>query len=98
MLPIAANFWESLGLGPIDGPKDVSAVCVAPAGAGFTKGIETFHRNMQDAYMSRQLGKYSPLAGEHAAAGWFQVDGLDSDSGFDDFVAAYSQACETLGG
>ena len=96
MLPTAVQFWESLGLGPLNGSKTLSALCVAPPTSSLRAGVKQFHWLMQDAYMSRQLGEYvEKMLGE--TAGFYPVNDIQETSDFQHAMMAYRQACIELG-
>ena len=58
LLPPAVPFWESLGLGPSLGIKDVSGVCVYPDWEGMTDNANLFLERLRSAYESLKLGHF----------------------------------------
>ncbi|KAL5877618.1 hypothetical protein ACKVWC_006770 [Pyricularia oryzae] len=61
LLPSCMDFWESLGLGPSQGPKDVHAVCVFPEKGGMSDHVDTFLNRMRNVYESLKLGTFERL-------------------------------------
>lgn len=62
VLPSAMNFWESLGLGPSQGPKDVHAVCVFPNLDGLMDSAGVYLDRLRGAYESLRLGSFERMA------------------------------------
>ncbi|KAJ2905632.1 Mediator of RNA polymerase II transcription subunit 13 [Zalerion maritima] len=61
VLPTAVSFWESLGLGPSLGTKDVLSVCVFPEWEGMADNANVFLERMLSAYQSLKLGSFSRI-------------------------------------
>lgn len=61
VLPAAITFWENLGLGPSNGPKDVSAVCVYPNFDGVAANADIFLDQMRSVYECSRLGSHDRL-------------------------------------
>ncbi|KAE8319843.1 mediator complex subunit 13 C-terminal-domain-containing protein [Aspergillus transmontanensis] len=55
-LPPAISFWETFGLEPADGPKDISAYCIHPQIAG--DAADVFLERLGLLYASCNLGKH----------------------------------------
>ena len=55
-LPPAISFWETFGLEPADGPKDISAYCIHPQNAGDASDV--FLERLSLLYASCNLGKH----------------------------------------
>lgn len=70
VLPTAVTFWESLGLAPSSGSKDVCAICVCPRWTGMTDNVKTFLGRIKSVYETLKLGTFEsmPLSAD-------QVDG-----------------------
>lgn len=66
LLPTAVTFWESLGLAPAHGTKDVQASCVFPGWHGMIDNVKTFMENMKSVYELLKLGSFEqlPLIGD----------------------------------
>ncbi|KAK6080623.1 Mediator of RNA polymerase II transcription subunit 13 [Seiridium cupressi] len=62
VLPSAVTFWESLGLGPSNGSKDINAVCIYPEAEGLSDDMRCFLERMQGTYESLRLGSFSPMS------------------------------------
>ncbi|KAK4175274.1 mediator complex subunit 13 C-terminal-domain-containing protein [Triangularia setosa] len=80
LLPSALLFWESLGLGPAQGAKDIVSVCVFPHGEGMRDNASVFLERMRSTYESMNFGAHSKLPTTASI-----VDGLVSvpiDQGF----------------
>jgi len=61
ILPSAVAFWESLGLGPSQGSKDIQAVCIFPGWDGMVDNVEVFLDRMRNTYESLKLGSFERL-------------------------------------
>lgn len=61
VLPSAVNFWESLGLGPSQGPKDVHSVCVFPNLDGLADSAGVFLDRLRSVYESLKLGSFERM-------------------------------------
>ncbi|RYP32861.1 hypothetical protein DL766_003750 [Monosporascus sp. MC13-8B] len=61
VLPSAVTFWESLGLGPSQGTKDITAICVFPDFPGMTDSLLVFTDRMRSVYESLKLGSFNRL-------------------------------------
>ena len=59
LLPPAITFWETLGLAPVNGPKNVVAFCIYPHSDSLRPGLEGFLLHMQLAYDSCKLGTHT---------------------------------------
>ncbi|KAI9151706.1 Mediator of RNA polymerase II transcription subunit 13 [Paramyrothecium foliicola] len=66
ILPSAIGFWESLGLAPSSGTKDVRAICVFPGWKGMAENAGTFLDRMKSIYELLKLGGFEnvPLPGD----------------------------------
>ncbi|CAN8098447.1 unnamed protein product [Discula destructiva] len=67
VLPSAVSFWESLGLGPSQGHKDISSVAVFPNLEGMADSADVFLDRLRSTYESMKLGSFermttSPMA------------------------------------
>ena len=56
MAPTALDFWETLGLGPVSGAKDIRQVCLAPDNAALGLPIDGFFQNLKAAYEGCKFG------------------------------------------
>lgn len=61
VLPSAVNFWDNLGLGPPQGGKDITAVCVCPNAEGVSLFANYFLDQMRSSYESFRLGTHDRL-------------------------------------
>jgi mediator of RNA polymerase II transcription subunit 13 len=61
VLPSAVSFWDSLGLGPVQGPKGIVAVCVLPQTEGMRDNASAFLDRVQSTYESLRLGAFERL-------------------------------------
>lgn len=61
VLPPALSFWESLGLGASQGPKDIVSVGVFPALDGMRDSVTAYLGRMGHVYESLKLGIFRPL-------------------------------------
>ncbi|KAK3316175.1 mediator complex subunit 13 C-terminal-domain-containing protein [Apodospora peruviana] len=71
VLPSALSFWESLGLVPCQGPKDVVSIGVFPALDGMRDSVAVFLERVGSKYESLKLGSFSTLPTTNSI-----VDGL----------------------
>ena len=62
VLPSAAKFWESLGLGPSQGPKDVQSICVFPNLKGLADNAGIFLDRLSSVYESLKLGDFERMS------------------------------------
>lgn len=65
--PTAINFWDTLGLEPAHGPKDVAAFVLYPDSGVMGEAVADFIQDIRLAYESRKLGKHfvGGETGEH---------------------------------
>ncbi|OAQ93560.1 mediator of RNA polymerase II transcription subunit 13 [Purpureocillium lilacinum] len=56
VLPSAVTFWESLGLAPSSGRKNLNAVCVFPGWPGMKENVKTFLGRLKSVYEVLKLG------------------------------------------
>ncbi|KAH6894256.1 mediator complex subunit 13 C-terminal-domain-containing protein [Thelonectria olida] len=61
VLPSAVTFWESLGLAPSSGGKDISALCVFPGWKGMAEQVGTFLCRLKSVYESIKLGTFNNM-------------------------------------
>ncbi|OTB00269.1 hypothetical protein M426DRAFT_26707 [Hypoxylon sp. CI-4A] len=61
VLPSAITFWESLGLSPSPGNKDVNAICIFPDHEGLADDMLVFTDRMRSIYESLKLGSFNRL-------------------------------------
>ncbi|CAM1501997.1 Fc.00g039810.m01.CDS01 [Cosmosporella sp. VM-42] len=62
VLPSAVTFWESLGLAPSLGTKDIHGLCVFPGWKGMSDHAGTFLCRMKSVYESLKLGTFCNMA------------------------------------
>jgi len=75
VLPSATCFWESLGLSPTNGTKDISALCIYPNHEGLSDSVLVFTEKMRSVYESLKLGSFGRLSSSSGAAdGLFPFD------------------------
>jgi mediator of RNA polymerase II transcription subunit 13 len=56
MAPTALEFWETLGLGPVSGNKDIRQVCLVPDNAALELPVAGFFQNLRAAYEGCKFG------------------------------------------
>jgi len=59
MMPTAIPFWETLGLGPASGPKNILAWCIYPFSEGLESHIVRFLDTIENTYQSFKLGNHA---------------------------------------
>lgn len=97
LLPPAMAFWESLGLEPASGPKNVMAYCVYPFSDGLEGPASDFLDSIGSAYESCKLGIH--LRGrylENISNGLVPVR-VPTDCTLDAVAEAFSDHCQQLG-
>ncbi|KAL1838698.1 hypothetical protein VTJ49DRAFT_2288 [Mycothermus thermophilus] len=72
VLPSAIGFWDTLGLGPVKGSKNVVAMCIVPQIEGIRDDATAFLDRVQSTYESMRLGAFERLS----VAGNAAVDGI----------------------
>ncbi|KAL2264674.1 hypothetical protein VTJ83DRAFT_7184 [Remersonia thermophila] len=81
VLPSAVGFWDTLGLGPAKGPKNVVAVCVVPPIEGIRDDAAAFLDRVQSTYESMRLGAFERLSvASHPVADGVAVLPTDHDA------------------
>ncbi|KAG9756803.1 putative C6 transcription factor, partial [Aureobasidium melanogenum] len=65
--PTAINFWDTLGLEPAHGPKDVAAFALYPDSGVISEAVADFLQEIRLAYENRKFGKHyiGGETGEH---------------------------------
>ncbi|KAL2260960.1 hypothetical protein VTK26DRAFT_4897 [Humicola hyalothermophila] len=61
VLPSAVSFWEALGLGPVQGPKDIVSLCMFPRAEAMRDNASAFLDRVQSTYESLRLGVFERL-------------------------------------
>ncbi len=61
VLPSAVSFWDTLGLGPVQGPKGIVAVCLFPQADGMRDNASAFLDRVQSTYECLRLGAFERL-------------------------------------
>ncbi|KAJ5525586.1 hypothetical protein N7494_012236 [Penicillium frequentans] len=94
ILPPAISFWETFGLEPAHGPKDISAYCIHPYAA--TNAADTFLNRFGLHYQSCNLGSHTrgdkSLGFENGLRSW------DSESSsYATMMQSLKSLCEELG-
>ncbi|KAI1325067.1 hypothetical protein F5Y16DRAFT_281435 [Xylariaceae sp. FL0255] len=75
VLPSAVSFWESLGLSPSQGLKDVNALCLFPDYEGLADSMLLFTDRVRSVYESLRLGSFARFqTGPNAENGLFPFD------------------------
>ena len=78
VLPPAVPFWETLGLSPCKGSKDVSAICIYPDGGGMAESVDAFLEQIRNAYESNRLGSHERFSHADLVDGHVPMDFGDS--------------------
>ncbi|KAL6875044.1 mediator complex subunit 13 C-terminal domain-containing protein [Trichoderma novae-zelandiae] len=61
VLPSAVLFWESLGLSPSSGSKNISSICVFPGWPGMGDNVQTFLDRTKSVYEFLKLGTFDVM-------------------------------------
>lgn len=92
-LPPAISFWETFGLGPARGPKDISAYCIHPETAA--KAADSFLSRFGLTYQSCNFGSHArgdkSMAFEEGLRAW------GTESSYASMMQALKRLCEELG-
>jgi mediator of RNA polymerase II transcription subunit 13 len=97
LLPPAIPFWETFGLEPASGPKDIAAYCIYPTGA--KEGADAFMNRFSLLYTSCGLGKHNRGEGSkkfESGLGHWQVSS-DKNLGYSQTMQGLRALCESLG-
>ncbi|KAH8897086.1 hypothetical protein GQ53DRAFT_679708 [Thozetella sp. PMI_491] len=62
LLPSAVAFWESLGLGPAEGGKDIVSLCVFPGWEGVQSSASDFLDGIRSSYETMKLGTFDRMS------------------------------------
>lgn len=62
VLPSSISFWESLGLSPTHGAKDICALCLFPGQEGASDSTLVFMDKLRSTYESLKLGSFNRLS------------------------------------
>lgn len=102
VLPSAIGFWESLGLAPSSGNKDVNAVCVFQGWTGMADNVRTFLGRLKSMYETLKLGSVQnmPIADQEAGMLQYEVDKISTspDATMTGHGSAMIESMETLRG
>ncbi|KAK2014248.1 hypothetical protein LZ32DRAFT_202453 [Colletotrichum eremochloae] len=101
VLPASVQFWESLGLGPAQGTKDVNVVCVFPHWDGMSDVATAFLDRMRNVYELLKLGSFERLPSSPKVADGllpFEADKVATSPGTvsPHIVAALGERMEAL--
>ncbi|KAJ5125883.1 Mediator complex subunit Med13 [Penicillium atrosanguineum] len=92
-LPPAISFWETFGLEPARGPKDITAYCIHPNSA--SKAADSFLYRFGLTYQSCNLGDHSrcdkSMAFKNGMRAW------DTESSYSSMMQGLKKLCEELG-
>jgi mediator of RNA polymerase II transcription subunit 13 len=103
MLPACLSFWETLGLGPASGPKNVRAFCVFPSNDDLQHVIEQFMGDLGTSYESCKLGSHihsrnvTDTKTDSFENGMAPVKTNDEDESVEGLLKAYATTCRELG-
>ncbi|KAL7817196.1 mediator complex subunit 13 C-terminal domain-containing protein [Trichoderma gracile] len=61
VLPSAVSFWDSLGLSPSSGSKNINAFCVFPGWPGMGDNVQTFLDRIKSVYEFLKLGTFDVM-------------------------------------
>jgi mediator of RNA polymerase II transcription subunit 13 len=92
-LPPAVSFWETFGLEPARGPKDVSAYCIHPDTAA--NAADSFLNRLSLTYQSCNFGSHArgdkSMTFEKGLRAW------DTEPSYTSMMQALKRLCEELG-
>lgn len=73
LLPSVLSFWETFGLEPVHGPKNVTAFCIVPQGPHVQEGAAAFLDRMGEVYSSCNLGSHKTGKAQDSSNQGFQA-------------------------
>lgn len=94
--PVAVPFWESLGLAPSSGPKDIKACCIYPGGHLLKQSVRSFLKQVAGAYQSHRLGCHEMVRGEKDELDLVPISIVD-DQSLENILFAFRESCIFLG-
>lgn len=94
--PIAVPFWDTLGLAPASGPKDVTAFCIYPRSRLLDVGVQDFLNQVGGTYQSRRLGQIRMTGLGDELPGLLPVD-FSEPLTIENMLDIYRQQCNELG-
>jgi mediator of RNA polymerase II transcription subunit 13 len=103
LLPTCLQFWETLGLGPASGAKDVRAFCVFPSNTSLENAVKRFMAELGSVYERCKLGTHAYQRQPNAKDGLGVYDDgmapvtVEEDSSLNGIMKAYSRTCAKLG-
>lgn len=97
LLPPAIAFWESLGLAPVNEPKNVVTFCVYPHSESLRPCLENFLLNVQLAYDGCKLGSHSRVVTIAEYDGGLVPCKLPTSATSRDAFKALKETCIQLG-
>lgn len=93
-LPPAASFWETFGLEPAHGPKNISAYCIHPYAA--SNAADVFLRRFGLLYQSCNLGTH--IRGEDSMAFENGLKSWQSETpSYESMMRVLKKICEEIG-
>lgn len=92
-LPPAISFWETFGLEPVRGPKDITAYCIHPNSA--SKATDSFLSRFGLTYQSCNFGGHS--RGDKSTAFENGMRAWNMESSYSSMMQALKRICEELG-
>ncbi|MCJ1364966.1 mediator of RNA polymerase II transcription subunit 13 [Acarospora aff. strigata] len=98
VLAPALPFWETLGLGPVSGTKDVRAFAIYPPIEGLEDAVNTFLEELGNTYESCKLGSHT--RGDYLGQprpGLVSTIAEEADASFENIIFNINAACEQLG-
>lgn len=104
VLASAYPFWETLGLGPCHGPKDISAYCIYMSSDGVQRSVDTFLDMLGSVYDGCRLGSHKRGKDSNGPRDGLvpvktKLEGQDGSTQPvpEDFIQAVESVCEDLG-
>ncbi|KJY02397.1 hypothetical protein TI39_contig54g00008 [Zymoseptoria brevis] len=103
MMSTCLSFWETLGLGPTNGPKNVRAFCVFPFNEDLQHLVAQFIGELGTSYENCKLGSYVHLRNVSDASldsfedGMAPVEVNEEEESVEGLLKAYATTCAELG-
>ncbi|ROT36270.1 hypothetical protein SODALDRAFT_341202 [Sodiomyces alkalinus F11] len=68
ILPSAVTFWDTMGLSPSQGPKDILGACIFPNAEGMSANAAMYLERIRHTYEFLKLGTFDALPGHAETA------------------------------
>ena len=95
ILPPAIRFWDTLGLAPFSGPKDLITSCIYPSNLRSEKALVQFFDCLSSVYENHKLGLHGiDMSNDESRLSLFPFE-LDGDAPSSGPIQSVQDACVT---